>query len=537
MYCPGCGREIIEGTRFCANCGKAIRQTTEPNAMRMGVYSSIQKNKKLVAIIVGIIAVIVILVCVGVAGLSLKKKPLSENQIAENLKVMDSLCVQYENADENWNEVSFHLDSRRTDSDAGIDYVTGTFRCERDDFVYQVQYELYYRYFDRGWILEDGEKGIEKYEINTEPELNETITNEIIQEEGWKNYELDYTERDDDRATVYIHGIKEESYYTNKIPCDVCFIFDPAPGKGWIYESYITHEKDGYVIPRGEAFVGTWELTPVQLPFTEKSSMRVDLLISEVDFDALTITYAIAGRWYEAYQNSELSDYGTGDWTEGKLLEYELYSASYYRTFLPNGDSILLSLGKGVCLGYGVNDLTTGDPPYIYQMDKVSAGVNENVISEASTGTDQDDIYRAEQPYNIPDWYEFEKVVVKDNMLCFGRATGLFISEYGYVPSVYVYFFGADGRLEKEVSYDFFPTEDGARQFCEDLYFDRNPVSGKNGFGHVVGDAQYTWRDRVLEVEYAEKFITEEFEKQMSLIGMADVIQYYQQRGWEIVYK
>ena len=77
MFCPSCGEELQEGTKFCKNCGKEITNAPVSNA---GMPQAAENDHKF-AIIIGYILAILIPLFGLIAGVYLYTRKDSENAV------------------------------------------------------------------------------------------------------------------------------------------------------------------------------------------------------------------------------------------------------------------------------------------------------------------------------------------------------------------------------------------------------------------------------------------------------------------------
>ncbi|MBR4447923.1 zinc ribbon domain-containing protein [Methanobrevibacter sp.] len=75
MFCPSCGEELPEGTKFCKNCGKEISNIQTSNA----VQTQGAENDHKIAIIAGYILAILIPLIGLIIGIYLYTRKDSEN--------------------------------------------------------------------------------------------------------------------------------------------------------------------------------------------------------------------------------------------------------------------------------------------------------------------------------------------------------------------------------------------------------------------------------------------------------------------------
>lgn len=75
MFCPSCGEELPEGTKFCKNCGKEIKNVPTSNP----VQAPVAENDHKLAIIAGYILAILIPLIGFIIGIYLYTRKDSEN--------------------------------------------------------------------------------------------------------------------------------------------------------------------------------------------------------------------------------------------------------------------------------------------------------------------------------------------------------------------------------------------------------------------------------------------------------------------------
>lgn len=77
MFCPSCGEELPEGTKFCRNCGKEM-----PNIQAGDTYRApVAENDHKIAIIAGYVLAILIPLFGFIIGIYLITRKDSENAV------------------------------------------------------------------------------------------------------------------------------------------------------------------------------------------------------------------------------------------------------------------------------------------------------------------------------------------------------------------------------------------------------------------------------------------------------------------------
>ena len=75
MFCPSCGEELPEGTKFCRNCGKEM-----PNIQTVDTYQApVAENDHKLAIIAGYVLAILVPLFGFIVGIYLYTRKDSEN--------------------------------------------------------------------------------------------------------------------------------------------------------------------------------------------------------------------------------------------------------------------------------------------------------------------------------------------------------------------------------------------------------------------------------------------------------------------------
>ena len=307
-----------------------------------------------------------------------KEKPVSEDEIKQTVLQNDSLYSEYAEAGEEFDEVSFSIDDRRTDSENGTDVITCELNYSNDDFSYETAYEVSYHYYDQGWKLEHAYQTGYDLEILSEPELDDATADEIAAEEGWAyctplSVNMGYSD-----ASIEAYGVETEEYCDRAVICEIEYEFDSSPNVGWYYTGYYV-TGGGWTTLREDAFLGSWSLITNQYSLVEG---EVYLEITAIDFTNNTISYNISGNWSdiavtEEEQDFEPIDFGTGISGEGTLTTYEFDNHTYDRVDITDQACILLN-SKGVVFGYGSHDLSYGgttydeNVPYCSTMTKTS---------------------------------------------------------------------------------------------------------------------------------------------------------------------
>ena len=77
MFCPSCGEELPEGTKFCKNCGKDLTNMQSGTA----VPAPVAENDHKAAVIIGYIAAILIPIVGLIIGIYLYTRKDSQNAV------------------------------------------------------------------------------------------------------------------------------------------------------------------------------------------------------------------------------------------------------------------------------------------------------------------------------------------------------------------------------------------------------------------------------------------------------------------------
>ena len=76
MFCPSCGEELPEGTKFCRNCGKELRNVQKNE---FGQTQAVVENNHNLAVILGYVFAVLIPIIGIIIGIYLYTRKDSQN--------------------------------------------------------------------------------------------------------------------------------------------------------------------------------------------------------------------------------------------------------------------------------------------------------------------------------------------------------------------------------------------------------------------------------------------------------------------------
>ena len=147
------------------------------------------------------------------------------------------------------------------------------------------------------------------------------------------------------------------------------------------------------------------------------------------------------------------------------------------------------------------DDFNANADRYLNDIEKKNVALIKSVedkINSSSENEDKDDLEYPSEKLHIPEWFELQKVVVKDNVLCFGRKEGIVWDNREYKSdSVRVFAFDGSGKLVSDIEYIFMDTEERAKRHAQSLR-DYSKDGSKNSFGMTEGQADFYYSGNIL---------------------------------------
>lgn len=166
MVCKNCGANIPEGTKFCTSCGATVEAEVGFQDAAVVQAPAKKSNKKLIAIIAGVVAVIIAFICIfgGGSYKSTIKKYYSAIENGDGSKLQ--ACYP------------FYVKAAKADGDSASD-IKDEYK-DRAESLHDLYAERYGDDFKIKYEIKDADK-VDKDDLEDfEKELNEAIEEEDI---------------------------------------------------------------------------------------------------------------------------------------------------------------------------------------------------------------------------------------------------------------------------------------------------------------------------------------------------------------------
>lgn len=186
MRCSNCNKEINPQSNYCEYCGEEINSNknnieynSELNSQQINdVKNTLIKNKKIVAIIAGVI-VLAIAVVVGIK--IFKGQPLSENEIKKEIADKTIIVANKEIKLNDKNIEKFKITKRKTDSKK-TDSINIEIKLKYKEMKATIDYYVNFYYSEDKWKLYSNDYEVTDIDIGEDPldAIKEAIMSEEL---------------------------------------------------------------------------------------------------------------------------------------------------------------------------------------------------------------------------------------------------------------------------------------------------------------------------------------------------------------------
>ena len=383
------------------------------------------------------------------------------------------------------------IEKRQTDKENKTDKVYTTVIASNDEVECHLGYYLEYELYNEGWFLDNVESYMENdWYFVPKKEAGQNMADQEIAECYYSGYE--YIDKNVNLEEGYCSYQYEcyDHYLLCKQVFQVEISYDFSEYEG---EWYGNKPKVAKISEDWSAIEGQWELETEISPFTFADTsdyIKLDLTMNITAADE-------SGFYAEVYDEGKLifsdtvafeddGELGEGFKVSGRKENLRGREYDWDRYIWVNPNSISLGDYEIECF------------------EKVGDALETSAQQEIETDIFDDEEYRAKEPFDIPDWYEYGVVLVNGDTVCYALKEGQWFADGTCSEYILVTEFDGEDFVSMK-TYDIFLDTERAKDYTKECV----ESDGKN-LGYEKGQASFSYYDNVvctiLSEGYAKRF-------------------------------